>query len=163
MDPESPEHAVINHFASDLAQARDMKSLLQLTLTTLAQALGVKSASSMIIDGQAARDLAQVLATGRLPAAPTDAPAALELASNPLLDRLQETLAPLVAEAGSSPGGGVTRPKHFARVSRAVSTPLFLAMVAEGRLLGAIGSGGRKFTVAKSELGRAIGRAPNFN
>jgi GAF domain-containing protein len=156
VDLRSRRLAVINHIATDLAQARDLASLLQLTLETLMQALGAESASGMIVDGEAARDSTHVLATGRLPAAPTDVPAALELTSNPLLDRLQETGAPLIADAGSRPAEGVVRPEHFAWVGPDVSMALFLPLMADGRLLGAIGLGGRKFSVPDAELGRAI-------
>ena len=148
--------ALLNHIATDLAQARDISSLLQLSLETLKQALEAEYASGMIIDGDSARDLAHVLAVGRLPTGASTAPAALELASNPLLDRLQETGAPLLAELGSSPTEGVARPEHFAWVGTGVTAALFLPLMADGRLLGVVGLGGRKFGVAEAELGRAI-------
>ena len=148
--------ALLNHIATHLAEARDLGSLLRLTLDTLTQALGVTQASGMILSGEADREAADVLAAARLPAGPSLAPAVLALAGNPLLDRLQETGAPLAAEAGSRLTHGLVRAEHFAWVGADVSAALFLPLLAEGRLLGVIGLGGRPFSAAEAELGRAI-------
>ena len=156
VEVRSQRLALLNHIATDLAQARDIPRLLRLTLETLTRALGVEQASGMIITADAARESADVLATDRLPADIGGASATMALTSNALLDRLQETGVPLAAEAGNSTTEGLVRPEHYAWIGSAVSAALFVPLMAEGRLLGVIGLGGRPFSVADSELSRAV-------
>jgi len=156
IDLRAQRLTVLNRVATDLAQARDLAAVLELSLDTLRQALGAAQASGLIIDGDAPRDSAHVLASAHSPKSATAASARLELAANPMLDRLQETGAPLIAEAAGGTAESVARPEHFAWVGAGVEAALFLPLLAEGRLVGVIGLGGRKFTVADAELGRAI-------
>lgn len=126
VDQRSQRLALLNRIATELAQARDLPALLGLALETLRQALSAPLASGLIIDGEAARESAHVLAAAHLPASAAAQPPRLELAANPLLDRLQETGAPLVVQAAGSPAESVARPEHLAWIGAGVSDGLFL-------------------------------------
>lgn len=133
LDTRSRRLALLNRMSSALASTLQVERVLEMTLVELARALNVEQAGAVLFDERAGvgRLLAE-FPTGRPPTG-----IEIPLAGNPVIERVQQTLAPL--EVLDVADDELMAPVRETLLARGVRSILIIPLVIGGRVVGTLG------------------------